>query len=64
VDVFRSQMRSARKLPLLKIPILENEKVLGWPGINTGMVFGYSYGIRGRVGVENASSRAFVSRYF
>lgn len=28
VDVFRGQMRSARKLPLLKIPILENEKVL------------------------------------
>ena len=29
VDVFQSEMRSARKLPLLKIPILENEKVLG-----------------------------------
>eukprot|EP00435_Cladocopium_sp_Y103_P059902 s1225_g21.t1 len=39
MNLFQSQMRSARKLPLLSIPILENEKVIGkvWLEVDRGM---------------------------
>lgn len=38
VNVFQGQMRSARKLPLLSIPILENGKVIGkvWLEVDRG----------------------------